>query len=184
MLPNKLPHMWPVWKTRTQVAELVAQLVSSVNGSSNILGHKLSNKLLNLLLVWTVPLKYMANTSSATNLLLNLLSNMWPVWKHYNVKSFKALISSVTLWYVFSRPTFLLGSHTYSVTAFCFGRRICHQSVLRQILETLLHETRVKFCCPLRKSGLPSNNMTSDFSNFIGSICCGHFLLVVRLRTD
>ena len=43
--------------------QLVAQQVSCVNGSSNILGHKLSN----LLLVWTVPLKYMANTTSATS---------------------------------------------------------------------------------------------------------------------
>ena len=60
-----------------------------------------------------------------------------------------------------------LGSHTYSVRAFCFGRRVCRSvcrlSVPRQISK--IRRDGREISSPLyRKSGSPSKNMTSDFS--------------------
>jgi len=58
--------------------------------------------------------------------------------------------------------TLSLGSHTFSVTAFCFGRRVCCLSVLRQISKK--SETGAELHLLYRKLGLPSKHMTSDFA--------------------
>jgi len=57
MVLSHWPHV--AEQVPQKVAELVAELVSSVNGSIEKHGHILGHKL------------------------LNLLSNMWPVWKHH-----------------------------------------------------------------------------------------------------
>jgi len=56
----------------------------------------------------------------------------------------------------------LLGSHTVSVRAFCFSRRVCRLSVPRQISK--LSGIGAKFRRLNRKSGSPSKNMTSDIA--------------------
>jgi len=66
----------------------------------------------------------------------------------------------------------LLGSHTYSVRAFCFSRSICHLFVslsvsvicLSRIISRKLSEIGAKFCRLCRKSGSPSKNVTSAFA--------------------
>ena len=49
----------------------------------------------------------------------------------------------------------LLGSHTYSVRAFCFGRRVCRLSVvcLSRVRSRKLREIRAKFRHLYRKRG-------------------------------
>jgi len=57
----------------------------------------------------------------------------------------------------------LLGSHTVSVRALCFGRCICLcLSVSYEIFK--LSKICAKFCHLYRKLGLPSKNMMSDFA--------------------
>jgi len=59
----------------------------------------------------------------------------------------------------------LLGSHTYSVRAFCFGRRVCLSFVcVSSIISRKLSEISAKFRHRCRISGSPSKNMTSDFA--------------------
>jgi len=59
----------------------------------------------------------------------------------------------------------LLGSHTYSVRAFCFGRSICRLSVcLSRVRSCKLSEIGAKFYQLYRKSGSASKNMTLDFA--------------------
>ena len=57
----------------------------------------------------------------------------------------------------------LLGLHTYSVTAFCFGRCVC-LVCLSRIRSRKLSEIGMKFRHLYRKSGLPSKNMMSYFA--------------------
>jgi len=62
--------------------------------------------------------------------------------------------------------TQLLGSHTYSVRAFCFGRRVCLSVCLSICLSRVrsrkLGEIGAKFRHPYTKSGSESKNMKSD----------------------
>jgi len=65
--------------------------------------------------------------------------------------------------------SFLLGSHIYSVRAFCFSRRVCRLFVclsvcLSRVRSRKLRDIRAKFYYPYEKSGLESKNMTSDFA--------------------
>jgi len=60
----------------------------------------------------------------------------------------------------------LLGSHTYSVKAFCFGRRVCLSVVcLSCVRSRKLGEIGAKFRRLYRKSGSKSKNPTSDFAS-------------------
>jgi len=59
----------------------------------------------------------------------------------------------------------LLHSHTYSVRAFCFSRRVCLSSVCQsRVRSRKLGEISAKFRHYYRKSGSESKNMTSDFA--------------------
>jgi len=58
----------------------------------------------------------------------------------------------------------LLGLHHVSISALCFGHRICLSVCLSPIRSRKLSEIGAKFHHLCRKLGLPSKNMTSDFA--------------------
>jgi len=73
----------------------------------------------------------------------------------------KITVSRVFIEYF--RNWVLLGTHTVSVRALCFGRRVCLSSVcLSRVSSRKLSEIGAKFRHFCRKSGSPSKNMTSD----------------------
>jgi len=64
----------------------------------------------------------------------------------------------------------LLGSHTFSVRAFCFGRRIClsvclSSVSLSRVRSRKLRTIRAKFRHPYKQLGLESKNIMSDFAS-------------------
>ena len=65
-------------------------------------------------------------------------------------------------------PITVLGLYTYSVRAFCFGRRVCRLSIclssLSRVRSRKLREIRAKFRHLYRKLGSPSKNITSEFA--------------------
>jgi len=54
------------------------------------------------------------------------------------------------------RERSLLGSHTYSVRAFCFGRRVCCPLSVCPVRSRKISEIGAKFRHFYRKSGSPS----------------------------
>ena len=72
--------------------------------------------------------------------------------------------------YCITSTIIFLGSHTYSVRAFCFGRRVCLSVCLSSVVcmsrvrSRKLGEICAKFRHRYRKSGSESKNTTSDFA--------------------
>ena len=65
-------------------------------------------------------------------------------------------------------PLLLLGLHTYSLRAFCFGRRICRLSVLHQISYT--KQDRHEILSPLWEIGVAEQEYDIKFCTGISWI--------------